>query len=389
MIRKTVFLFSLVAVLLLAGLCSCKQEVTPEKPAEMILDSALIESETISEGTSSATLNAGLSGVNIPSWEISKSGYQNIPAAVTSGSVTGVSKALKAGLKNPPEFKSAKNLIVIVCEGMTSELIESSTTQYGELILNSFPVKGATLSKFTDADGKLLTDYIANDLFKTKIGISSWGEISANSMRRMTTHDDNEVSKADVSFNQFNPIEDVSGNQTSSRIAMTVGKGDFSKVHSDADQTNQIYKSSAVINSSLKDAISLYKKEDVYFYLDEKHNKYESVNYLYTIFENDSTLPSFRQEAAFALAWMQSIMDDDGFALLLSYSPSSALDANGVQDFDEGVAVAVKYVLENPDTALLICGCPIDGSVSDVCFYGIGKGVSAQSTLYECVSSLY
>ena len=389
MIRKTVILFSLVAVLLLAGLCSCKQEVAPGEPAEKTLDSALIEAETISEGTSSATLNAGLSGVNIPSWEISKNGYQNIPTAVTSGSVTGVSKALKAGLKNPPEFKSAKNLIVIVCEGMTSELIESSTTQYGELILNSFPVKGTTSSKFTDSDGKLLVDYIANDLFKSKTGIVSWGEISSNSMRRMTTHDDNEVSKAEVSFNQFNPIEDASGNQTSSRIALTVGKGDFSKVNSDADPTNQIYKSSAVINSTLADAISLYKKVDVYFFIDESHTKHCPVNLLYTIFENDSTLPSFRQETAFALSWMQSVMDDDGFALLMSYSPSSALDSNGVQDFDEGVAVAVKYVLENPDTALLICGCPIDGSVSDVCFYGIGKGVSVQSTLFECVSSLY
>ena len=388
MIRKTVILFSLVAALLLAGLCSCKQEVVPEEPAIKELDSKLIEAETISAGTSSPTLKAGVSGVDIPVWEVG-GGYSNITAAVTSGTDSGVTKALKAGLKNPPEFKSAKNLIVIVCEGLTSDLIESSATQYGELILKSFPVKGATTSKFTDTDGKLLVDYLANDQFKSKIGIVSWGELSTNSMRRMTTHDDNDVSKAEVSFNQFNPIEDVAGNQTSSRIAMTVGKGDFSKVHTDADQTNQIYKSSAVINSTLADAIPLYKKDDVYFYLDESKNHYSAVNILYTIFENDSTLPSFRQEAAFGLAWMQSKMDEDGFVLLMSYSPSSALDSNGVQDFDEGVAVAVKYVLENPDTALLVCGCPADGSEASVCFYGIGKGVSAQNTLYECVSSLY
>ena len=101
-------------------------------------------------------------------------------------------------------------------------------------------------------------------------------------------------------------------------------------------------------------------------------------------------MPSFRQETAFSLAWMQSIMDEiDGFSLLLSYSPSSALDANGVKDFDEGVAIAVKFVLENPDTALLICGCPTDGSAQTVCFYGLGKGVSAQSTLYDSVSALF
>ena len=260
--RKTVFLISLIAVLLLAGLCACKQDVAPEEPKPI--------------------------GDPIPKWEKSNDGLQNLPDIYPSGTATGVTEALINGLKNPPVFKNAKNLIVIVCEGLTSDLIESSATQYGELILKSFPVKGTTTSKFTDTDGKLLVDYLANDQFKSKIGIVSWGELSTNSMRRMTTHDGNDVSKAEVSFNQFNPIEDVAGNQTSARIAMTVGKGDFSKVHTDADQTNQIYKSSAVINSTLADAIPLYKKDDVYFYLDESKNHYSAVNILYTIFENDS-----------------------------------------------------------------------------------------------------
>ena len=76
MIRKTVILFSLVAALLLAGLCSCKQEIVPEEPGKNELDSKLIEAETISAGTSSATLNAGVSGVSIPVWEVT-GGYSN------------------------------------------------------------------------------------------------------------------------------------------------------------------------------------------------------------------------------------------------------------------------------------------------------------------------
>lgn len=351
--RKTVLLISLIAVLLLAGLCACKQEVTPEEPKP--------------------------AADPIPRWEKSSDGLQNLPDINTSGTATGVTEALINGLKNPPTFKNAKNVIVMVCEGLTTELIESVN---GELTLNNLPVKGTTSSKFTDGEGKFLADYVINDLFKSKTGIASWGELSTNSMRRMTTTDDNEASKAKVSYDQFEPINGIS-------ISMTIGKGDFSEVHASADQLNEIYKSSAVITTSFEEAISLYKKDDYYFYFDEARQHYGAVKKLYTIFESDETLPSFRQEAAFSLAWMQSVKDDDGFALLLSYSPSSALDANGVKDFDEGVAVAAKYVLENPDTVLLICGCPVDGSVAEVCFYGIGKGVSAQSTLYECVSSVF
>ena len=353
--RKTVILISLIAVLLLAGLCACKQEVTPEEPKPQPLNSD-----------------------SVPGWEKSNDGLQNLPAINVSGTETGITEALINGLKNPPTFKNAKNLIVIVCEGLTSELIEAES---GESVLKNLPVKGTTTSKFT-SEGKILADYVINDLFKTKTGIAAWGELSTNSMRRMTTTDDNEASKAKVSYDQFEPINGIS-------ISMTVGKGDFSEVDSSADQLNEIYKSSAVIVNTLEDAIALYKKDDYYFYFDEARQHYGAVKKLYTIFENEEALPSFRKEAAFSLAWMQSIMDDDGFALFMSYSPASALDAAGLKDFEEGVAVAAKYVLENPDTVLLICGCPIDGSEATVPFYGLGKGVSAQSTLYECVSSLF
>ena len=352
--RKTVFLISLIAVLLLAGLCACKQEVTPEEPEP--------QPQNIDP---------------IPKWEKSEDGLQNLPDIYPSGTATGVTEALINGLKNPPTFTSAKNLIVMVCEGLTSELIESSASEYGELILDDFSIKGTTSSKFMNAEEKTLINYLSDDLLKSQTGIVSWGELSTVSMRKMTTNDGNEVSKADVSFNQFKLSR------------LTMGKGDFSKVNSEVDQLNDIHKSRAVITTTLEDSIPLYMNEEYHFYFDKAHDDYSSVKKLYTIFAGDETLPSFRQETAFSLAWQQSKQDKRGFALLMSYSPSSALDAAGVQDFDEGVAVAVKYVLENPDTVLLICGCPVDGSEATVCFYGLGKDVSAKGTLFECVSSLF
>lgn len=344
--RKTVFLISLIAVLLLAGLCACKQEVTPEEPQN---------------------------NDSIPRWEKSDDGLQSLPDIDTSGTATGVTEALLNGLKNPPELKDVKNLIVMVCEGLTTELIDDS------FILNSMPVKGTTSSVFASGD-KTLADYIINDQLKFMTGIACWGDLATNSMRRMTTTDGNDVAGGTVNYNQFmlNPP-----------LKYVMGMGDFTDAYND-DALNLLYKSSAVTATTLEEVIPLYNKEDYHFYFSEAYQHDGPVNKLYTIFESEQTMPSFRQETAFSLAWMQSKMDEtNGFSLLLSYSPSSALDAAGARDFDEGVAIAVKYVLENPDTALLICGCPADGSAQTVCFYGLGKGVSAQSTFYESVSALF
>ncbi len=358
--RITVILFSLIAVLLLAGLCSCKQEVAPE----------------------SLTLNAGVSGVTIPKWEIGEDGQKDLPDAVVSGTETGVSEALVTALKNSSELNYANNLIVMVCEGLTSELIESSASRYGELILSSLPVKGTTKSKFTSSDGKILLDYIIGDQYKSISGIVAWGDTASNSLRRITTTDGNDVAANTVNYHQF---------MREKPIAYVMGKGDFDEIFSPAspEYLNEVYKSSGKKVSTLAEAISLYKNNDVHFDGGGSYQHDSRVKKLYTIFENDGTMPSFRQEAAFSLSWLQWSMDEDGFCAIMSYCPSSALDDAGVQEFDEAVAVAVKYVLENPDTALLVCGCPTDGSVADVCFYGFGKGVAAKDTFYECVSSLF
>ena len=373
--RKSIFIISLIFALLLAGFTSCKQDVSPVKPTptEKVLDSKLIEAETIEEGVEKASIDEGVAGVKIPAWDIQKDGYHNIPSGIT--------KALKAGLKNPPELKGAKNLIVIVCEGLTSDLIESSTTKYGELILNSFPVKGETKSKFESTSGKLLIDYIRNDQYKTMTGIVAWGDVACNSLRQITTDSDSSAAADSVYYDQFmlNPA-----------LRYVMGEGDFDEVFSpgSSEYINEVYKSSGKKVSTLGEAIPLYKNDKVHFQAgDLQHDG--RVCKLYTIFEDDSTLPSFRQEAEFSLAWMQSVMDDDGFCLIMSYSPEAALEENGVQNFDEGVAVAVRYALENPDTAILVCGCPSDGSEADVCFYGFGKDVSVMGTLYDCVTSLY
>lgn len=349
--RITVILFSLMVALLLAGLCSCKQEVTPEEQTN-----------------------------DFPEWDKSSNGLQNLPEIDVTGAETGVSEALIYGLYNPPEFKSAKNLIVIVCEGLTSELIESAA-QNGNLIINSLPVAGRTTSKFTSSDGKLLSDYIRNDQFKTITGIMVHGDTACNSMRRITTTKDNDAEASSVYYSQFliNPP-----------LVYVMGLGDFDEEFSpgSAEYLNEVYKSSGKKVSTMQEAIELFKNENVKFDAGGSYQHEGAVRKLFTIFESSETMPSYRQEMAFSLAWMQWKMDRDGFCLISSYCADS-LDAAGVKEFDEGVAVAAKYVLENPDTALLICGCPKDGSEAEVCFYGLGKGVSARSTMYEGVQSLY
>ena len=380
-ITTSMFVF-LSVILLLAGLSSCKQDFSAEEPKKTAicnLDQALIEAETISEGVSLPTLNTGVSGVNIPVWDKQDGGYQNITDAVTSGTETGVSQSLKAGLKNPPEISTAQNLIIMVCEGLSQELIDSSRTQYGELILDSFPVKGTTKSRFSSS-GKHLLDLLMYDKLKLKTGIVAYGDLDSNSMRRMTTSKDNAADAQAVYRAQI---------QRDNPLKLIVGKGDYEQYIGEETQyfLNDMVKSSGKRVHTLADATSLYKNNEVVFGEHGGDEYKGAVEKLYVVFENDSTLPSFRQETAFALSWIQSVNNSFGFSLILSYSPAS-LDANGVQDFDEAVAVAVKYVLENPDTALLVCGCPADGSEADVCFFGIGKGVEVKDTFYNCISSL-
>lgn len=356
--RVTVILSALMVALLLAGLCSCKQEVPPESP-----------------------INPGISGVDIPKWDKSSKGLQNLPDAELSGTKTGVSDALVKGLNNHPEFSDAKNLIVLVCEGLTSELIESSTAEYGELILNSLPVKGTTVSKFSTGEGmgeQNIAHLCFYDLYQTQIGVISWGDLATNSLRRMTTYDSNSVPDSEVYKDQFARPDG---------FACVLGLGDFEECYK-IDTTNLIYKNATRPVYDFKDAVSLFKTK-THFYMDDEHQKDAYVSRLYSVFPGEGLLPSFRQEVGFSLAWMQwrGIEASDGFAVLASYSVDE-LDGAGVQDFDEGVAVAVKYVLENPDTALLVCGCPKDGSEAEVCFFGLGKDVSVQPTFYDCVDSI-
>ncbi|MBO4718167.1 MAG: hypothetical protein J5599_09740, partial [Spirochaetales bacterium] len=236
--RITVILFSLLIALLLAGLCSCKQEVTPETE--------------IAEGAETATLNPGISGVDIPKWEKSKSGLQNLPDAVLSGSETGISAALKSALLNPSALNDAHFLIVMVCEGLSSDLIESSLSKYGEVLLNSFPVKGTTKSVFKSSSDQLLVDYVRDDQDKTVTGLMSYGDLASNSMRRMTTVLDNDASPEDVYKAEF-----VLGPP----LKFFLGKGDFDAlVNPDSPyHKNEVYKSHGKKAESFAEAVSLYK----------------------------------------------------------------------------------------------------------------------------------
>lgn len=344
--RKTVILSSLIVVLLLAGLISCKQEPSSGK-------------------------------MQIPRWKKSESGLQNLPDVDVSGTGTGVTAALVNGIKNPPVFENANNLIVLVCEGLTTELINSSSEQYGELILKSFPTRGTTLSKFQSSTGTTLSDLMMKlPLLKTSTGLVVWGDASCSSMRRMASTKTNEASSESVCngyITKDNPF------------LLVMGKGDFSVLSDSAstDYKNYVHKPRASVVRTLEDAIDVYNIVPL-------PGEPDPAPYLYSVFENEASQPSFRQETAFALAWLQKKMNDRGMCLISSYSAQNrTLDANAVRDFDEGVALAVKFVLENPDTALLVCGCPFDGSEEQVCFFGLGKEVSVKESLFECVSSLF
>ncbi|MBQ0165809.1 MAG: alkaline phosphatase [Treponema sp.] len=87
---------------------------------------------------------------------------------------------------------------------------------------------------------------------------------------------------------------------------------------------------------------------------------------------SNKAYPSFPEMVAYTLSHMQSISDENGFFCMIENTSTDGwghLDPNAkskgefvkagyimneVQNFDEGVAIAVKFVLENPDTLLVI-----------------------------------
>ncbi|MCR5719926.1 MAG: alkaline phosphatase, partial [Lachnospiraceae bacterium] len=351
------------------------------------------------------------------SFEKSKDGFGNIPdSLLTTGSdkTKSLYSALDEALAKDDFFKPAKNLIIMIGSGLNIGAVEVTEHFKGDLIMNNLPNQGAQMTKsFASSFGLKITgefsDYVKvrSDLlvadssstntaiasgYKTYIdslGYKTDGELAtsfltkAKSMGKTTglvsndwldgavmapylVHslkrdlDDNEVLFRQ-SGQAILPLQMVDAE--CDLLIGTVGKAEkYGTTGADRGMLGKY----VIYNNWEKylkknEGIKLFSYYDSYGYDIEKkvHEQYEDDEKADEIIAQS---PSFAQLTAYTLKTLQSMSDDNGFVCVISdsvinnYAHVAKLgaEANEIMNFDEGVAVSLKFVLENPDTALIV-----------------------------------
>ncbi|MCR5764472.1 MAG: hypothetical protein K6G09_00695, partial [Treponema sp.] len=157
---------------------------------------------------------------------------------------------------------------------------------------------------------------------------------------------------------------------------------------------NEIYKSSYKYTPNFKEAVDCYNNNEVFFegFDDYAHkDKKTRASAVLNIFDSSvSVYPSAVQSVKFGLAWTESkAVPEDGFAFVFYDSAKREDKEAALKNFDESVSVAAKYVLENPDTILIVTSAALDGSTIPAFMLGnnIESGKDA-ATLLDYVKTV-
>ncbi len=344
------------------------------------------------------------------SWEISENGIKGLPEIVTDGSRTNVTDELKAALQTAINtedfFKPAKNVILMIGDGMGINPVTASEKWYGELIMNDLPNQGAAMTKsytstfaddftsrFSDnvdvSDALRITDSAAGGTaiacgYKTyyysiatgtegailksladvkneqngAVGIVTNGWISDATPAVFLSHsikrgvDDAEANR--LAYGQ-DYLQTQMFDFAPELLIGQASEGEIIDQEFDKSENDRfIAENSMGISSNWNSYLNLESEHNVYisreaFGYDLDASAYEDV-------------PNMSQVTAQALEQLDEQAGDEGFFVMIE---DGEIDLDGhnnlrddqlqeIQNFDEAVAIAVKYVLENPDTILLV-----------------------------------
>ena len=375
----------------LIGLClvaaifvSCKHpEIeNKEKPMEL------------KKGTATLALDAGVS-VKTPDWTKNPKGKADLPSVKEDGSASNVNAKIMAGIQNlSAKDIAAKNVIFMFFDNLTEELVTSTEEKYGELIINDLPQKmsftAAAKDENTDKN-KVIGIYLAKSCYK-KVGYTTTGVITNPVFRQFKGTYPATANDEDLVYNML--IE-------SPRPVMVVAKDTENNsakkecAKSSPSYVNEIYKSSYKYTSDFSEAVSCYNSEEVFFQGFDK-NEHQDVktkaNGVLNIFDTTvKAFPSAVQTVKFGLAWTETKADpDDGFAFVFYDSVNREDKEAALKNFDESVAVAAKYVLENPDTILVVTSAALDGSTIPAFVFGneVEKAKNS-TTLLDFVMTMF
>lgn len=398
-IKKKIVLFA--AVLFATSVfVSCKDESSEENGNQS-------GTGQIDDGADYVTyvLPKGAEG-EIPAWTKSDNTY-SIPDLNLHGEASNVTDELKTALEsaknNPDFFQKPKNYILMIGDGMGVSQIVAATQHRGDLIMNELPWK-AVANSFTRENAKdssIITDsgaggtkistgyrttatFAAMDAEGNELlSLSELARLKGKKVGVVTNAELADATPADFT------VHSKSRSQGWTKICqMEVLFGaDLFMGGVDDSLTNAISSLAPLsgkdirINTSLSRIIKNWNSEDLMWNLfpdgDKTYGRWNT---------NDDSCPSLQQQMALSLSYLQKISGDEGFFLMfentytdiyghwdskfMSTTKEKRIKVNGksisdnlknltgivneVKDFDEAVAIALKFVLENPDTVLLI-----------------------------------
>lgn len=379
----------LLALLMMFSIVACNQEsaqpspeptpVEPEKPAL----------------TTKYYMPAGWSTkVTTPMWTTKDEGTVTVPDAVLEGDfqteVTNVTpelkEALATALATPDYFKDVKNIIFIISDGMGITHVQASEVWSGELIMTQLPNIGAaeTLTRegiYTDsaAGGTALSagykttklfanvDAEGNNLISVSelareqgklVGIVTNAELADATPACYSIHNKNRSQ----GWTKICEQEVVFG----ADLFMGNGYGDYSSYFTSG---NELYPITQENNMKLyrqaSDVVSHFADDSkMWAIFSATANKFARFD------TTSKNYPNLEQMTAYALAWLDAHdTSDKGFVVMIENTytdhfghgntPTDGSEntygiVKEVQSTDEAVAIALKYVLEHPDTALIV-----------------------------------
>ena len=328
-------------------------------------------------------------------WTSKDEGTVTVPDAVLQGDfeteVTNVTPELKQALATaiatPDYFKDPKNIIVIISDGMGITHVRASEVWSGELIMTQLPNIGVatTLTRegiYTDsaAGGTALStgykttklfaamDAEGNDLKSVSelareqgklVGIVTNAELADATPAVYSIHNKNRSQ----GWTKMCEQEVVFG----ADLFMGNGYGDYSTYFSST--SNELYPITQANN------MKLYRQaSDLVNHFDDDIKMWAvfggTANKFARFDTTSKNYPNLQQMTAYALAWLDAHdKEDNGFIVMIENTytdhfghgnvPSDGSDntygiVKEVQSTDEAVAIALKYVLEHPDTALIV-----------------------------------
>ena len=324
-----------------------------------------------------------------PDWTKNPKGIQDLPAVIEDGSGSNVNEKIMTGIKNlPAKDIPVINVIFMFYDNLTEDLIASAEAKCGELITNDLPQKLTFTSQKIDEntnEDNVIGTYLSNNFYKI-IGYATTDLITNPVFRQFRGTLSSKTSESDLATNIVaeNP-----------RPRFILGKDTLdedAKQASREQYLNEFYKSCYKLTPDFKEAVGCYNNEEVFFKGSGSHeDKYDEANAVYNIFDSSvKEYPSAVQIVKFGLAWTESKADPrNGFGFVYYDSAKNADKETALKNFDESVAVAAKYVLENPDTILIVTSAALDGSTIPAFALGndVEKGKDCK-TLLEFVKTI-